>query len=81
MTLPLTKPIAPVSVEQQLECGKTKIVKTFTPPAGGQYHITLTVPTNARAAIFRLTSKVAANTHSVKHGFATFSLPLPVTLG
>lgn len=81
VVLPLTKPISPVSVEQQLECGKTKIVKTFTPSAGGRYHITLTVPANARAAIFRLTSKVAANKHSVKHGFATFSLPLPVTLG
>ncbi len=81
VTLPLTKPIAPVIVEQQLECGKTTIVKTFTPPASGHYHITLTVPANARAGIFRLTSKVAANEHSVKHGFATFSLPLPVTLG
>jgi hypothetical protein len=81
VTLPLTKPIAPVSVEQQLECGKTTIVKTFTPSASGRYHITLTVPANAKAAIFRLTSKVAANKHSVKHGFATFSLPLPVTLG
>jgi hypothetical protein len=81
VTLPLTKPIAPVIVEQQLECGKTTIVKTFTPPANGRYHVTLTVPANAKAGIFRLTSKVAANTHSVKHGFATFSLPLPVTLG
>jgi hypothetical protein len=79
--LPLTKPIAPVTVEQQLECGKTTIVKTFTPSAGGRFDITLTVPANAKAAIFRLTSKVAANKHSVKHGFATFSLPLPVTLG
>jgi hypothetical protein len=81
VTLPLTKPIAPVIVEQQLECGKTTIVKTFTPPASGRYHITLTVPTNAKAGIFRLTSKVAASKHSVKHGFATFSLPLPVVLG
>jgi DNA-binding beta-propeller fold protein YncE len=81
LTLPLTKPIAPVLVEQQLECGKTTIVKTFTPPASGRFHITLTVPANARAGIFRLTSKIAANEHSVKHGFTTFSLPLPVALG
>jgi hypothetical protein len=81
VTLPLTKPIAPVIVEQQLECGKTTVVKIFTPPTSGRYHITLTVPANARAGIFRLTSKVAANKHSVKHGFATFSLPLPITLG
>jgi hypothetical protein len=81
VTLPLTKPIAPVTVKQELECGKTTIAKTFTPSASGRYRITLTVPTNAKAAIFRLTSKVAANEHSVKHGFTTYSLPLPVTLG
>ena len=81
VTPPLTKPIAPVTVEQQLECGKTTVAKTFTPSAGGRFEITVTVPSNARAAIFRLTSKVAANKHSVKHGFTTFSLPLPVALG
>jgi hypothetical protein len=81
VTLPLTAPVAPVVVEQQLECGKTTIAKTFTPPASGRFDITLTVPANARAGIFRLTSKVAANKHAVKHGFATFSLPLPATLG
>jgi hypothetical protein len=81
LTPPLTKPIAPVTVEQQLECGKTTIVKTFTPSASGRFDITLTVPSNAKAAIFRLTSKVAANKHSITHGFTTFSLPLPVAIG
>jgi len=81
VTLPLTKPLAPVVIEQQLECGKTTIAKTFTPPASGRFHITLTVPANAKAGIFRLMSKVAANKHSVKHGFSTFSLPLPVLFG
>ena len=81
LTLPLTKPIAPVVVEQQLECGKTTIAKTFTPAANGRFQITLTVPANAKAGIFRLTSKVAANKHSVTHGFTTFSLPLPVAIG
>ena len=80
VTLPLTKPIAPVVIEQQLKCGKTTIAKTFTPPASGRFRITLTVPADAKAGIFRLTSKVAANKHSVKHGFTTFSLPLPVVL-
>ena len=81
VTPPLTKPVAPVTVEQQLECGKTTVVKTFTPSASGRFDITVTVPANAKAAIFRLTSKVAANKHSVTHGFTTFSLPLPVALG
>jgi len=81
VTLPLTKPIAPVVVEQQLQCGKIKIVKSFTPPASGRFQITVTVPANAKAGIFRLTSKVAVNAHAVKHGFTTFSLPLPVAIG
>jgi hypothetical protein len=81
VTLPLTKPIAPIVVEQQLQCGKIKIVKSFTPPASGRFQISLTVPANAKAGIFRLTSKVAVNAHSVKHGFTTFSLPLPVAIG
>jgi hypothetical protein len=81
VTLPLTKPVTPVVVEQQLECGKTTVVKTFIPSASGHFNITLTVPATARAGIYRLTSKVAANAHAVKHGFTTFSLPLPVALG
>ncbi len=81
ITLPLTKPIAPVTVEEQLECGKAKNVKTFTPPASGRFHIMVTVPASAKAGIFRLKSKVAANRHATSHGFATYSLPLPVALG
>jgi hypothetical protein len=81
ITPPLTKPIAPVVVEQQLECGKTTIAKTFTPPANGRFDVTVAVPVDARAGIFTLKSKVAANTHSLHHGFTTYSLPLPVSLG
>jgi alpha-tubulin suppressor-like RCC1 family protein len=78
---PLTKPIAPVLVEQQLECGVTTIAKTFTPSASGRFHITLTVPAGARAGLYRLRSKVAANAHANREGFSTYSLPLPVALG
>jgi DNA-binding beta-propeller fold protein YncE len=81
VTPPLTKPIAPIVVEQQLECGRTTIVKRVTPPANGRFHITLTVPAGARAGIYRLKSSVAANLHATKHGFTTFSLPLPIALG
>jgi hypothetical protein len=80
VTLPLTKPVAPVVVEQQLECGKTTIVKTFRPPASGRFHVTVSVPGAARAGIYTLKSKVAANRHATSHGFTTYSLPLPVTL-
>jgi FG-GAP repeat len=81
LTRPLTKPIAPVVVEQQLECGRTTIVKRFTPPANGRFRVTVTVPASARAGIFTLKSKVAANARSTRHGFTTYSLPLPAILG
>jgi hypothetical protein len=81
VTLPLTKPVAPIVVEQQLECHKTTIVKRITPPASGRFHITVTVPTIAKAGIYTLKSSVAANAHSTRHGFTTYSLPLPVVLG
>ena len=43
--------------------------------------MTVTVPANARAAIFTLKSSVAANAHATRHGFTTYSLPLPAALG
>jgi kumamolisin len=79
--LPLAKPIATVIVEEQLECGKTTIAKTFVPPANGRLHIALTVPAAARAAIFRLKSSVATKGHAMSHSSTAYSLPLPVSLG
>ncbi len=81
VTRPLTKPISPVTVEQQLQCGKTQIVKSFTPSASGRFQISLTVPAGAKAAVYRLESKVAVNAHAGGHGFTTDSLPLPVVIG
>lgn len=78
---PLTKPIAAVSVQQELECGKTTTVKRIIPPASGRFHITLSVPAGAKAGIYRLKSSVAENPHTTKHGFTTFSLPLPALFG
>jgi hypothetical protein len=76
---PLTKPVAPIDVDQTLECGKTTIVKKFTPPASGRFHVTLSVPAAAKAGIYRLSSTVR-ETAADKRGFPTFSLPLPVIL-
>jgi CSLREA domain-containing protein len=78
---PLTRPIAPVVLEQELECGKPTVLKRFTPPRSGRYRVTVSVPAGTSAAVFRLKSSVAADARSVKHGFATFSLPLPVVIG
>jgi hypothetical protein len=77
---PLTEPVAAIAVQQELECGKTSVVERVKPSASGRFHITLTVPSAAKAGIYRLTSTVRENTHS-KQGFATYSLPLPAVLG
>lgn len=77
---PLTRPVAPVAIEQELECGKPTIVRRFIPPRSGRYRVTLSVPVGTKAAIFRLRSSVAANARALRHGFATYSLPLPVAI-
>jgi DNA-binding beta-propeller fold protein YncE len=77
---PLAKPVAAIRVEQELECGKTSIVKQVKPSAGGRFRIVLTVPSQAKAGIYRLGSTVRENAGS-KKGFATYSLPLPAVLG
>ena len=80
VTPPLTKPIATVTVEQQLECGRTTRILTFKPAANGSFRVSIKVPAAAKAGIYRLASTVRETTHS-RHGFATYSLPLPVVLG
>jgi DNA-binding beta-propeller fold protein YncE len=77
---PLSKPIALVTVQQQLECGATTTVGSFKPSASGHFHITLKVPAIAKAGLYRLISSVTEKPGS-KHGFTTYSLPLPVILG
>ena len=81
VTLPLTKPVAPVVVEQQLECRDTTIADRFIPSRSGRFRIAITVPTAARVAVYTLKTAVAGNSHSLSHGFTTYSLPLPVLLG
>jgi len=77
---PLRKPVASVSVQQQLECGKARTVGTFKPSRDGHFRITLKVPAVAKAGLYTLTSSVVAKP-GARHGFATYSLPLPVLLG
>jgi len=77
---PLTKPIARITVQQELECGRTTVVAHVTPSSSGRFRVTVTVPAAAKAGVYRLTSTVRDNTHS-KQGFATYSLPLPAAFG
>ncbi len=77
---PLAKPIATVTVEQQLECGRMTRVLTFKPAANGSFNVRIKVPAAAKAGIYRLMSTVRESTGS-RRGFATYSLPLPVVLG
>ena len=69
-----------MSVQQQLECGKVTTVGTFKPSRDGHFRITLKVPAVAKAGLYTLTSSVVAKP-GARHGFATYSLPLPVLLG
>jgi hypothetical protein len=78
---PLTKPIGAVTVEQQLECGKSAKVLTFTPPASGRFHVTIGgIPAAAKAGIYRLATSVLPSP-GARRAFGTYSLPLPVPLG
>lgn len=78
---PLTKPTAPIAVEQELECGHSTVVTSFVPQANGRFSVSLPVPGRTGAVIYRLTSRVAANAHARGRGFATSSLPLAAVLG
>jgi DNA-binding beta-propeller fold protein YncE len=77
---PLTEPVARITVQQQLECGRTTVVSHVTPSSSGRFRITVTVPAAAKAGVYRLISSVRENTHSTR-GFATYSLPLPAAFG
>lgn len=77
---PLAKPLATVTISQQVECGKTTVVARVKPSASGSFKVMLPVPTGAPGAIYRLTSSVAPSRGS-RHSFATYSLPLPAVFG
>jgi uncharacterized membrane protein YgcG len=77
---PLAKPVATVTVSQQVECGKTTVVARAKPSASGAFEVTLPAPAGAQGARYRLTSSVAQSRGS-RHSFATYSLPLPAVLG
>ena len=77
---PLSKPVGAVTVEQELECGKSTKALTFTPPASGRFHVTVDgIPANAKAGIYRLTTSVLPSP-GAHRAFRTYSLPLPVPL-
>ncbi|HEY3760078.1 MAG TPA: fibronectin type III domain-containing protein [Solirubrobacteraceae bacterium] len=76
---PLAKPVATVTVSQQVDCGKTTVVARARPSANGDFKVTLPAPAGAQGARYRLTSSVAQSRGS-RHSFATYSLPLPAVL-
>src|ERR1700722_15152457 len=80
VVLPLPKPIATITVRQQVECGATSVVARVKPSASGRFKVTLPVPASAHGALYRLTSSVGQSSGS-GHSFATYSLPLPAVFG
>jgi hypothetical protein len=77
---PLASPVAEVAVEQQIACGATKRLLSFKPSRSGRFRVSIPAPAGAKAAIYRLSTKVRETTRS-PHAFATYSLPLAVALG
>ena len=77
---PLGEPIQPVVVKRRLSCGRYRVVKRFTPPASGQFRITLDGPPSRQAAAYRLQTRVRKFSSNPKL-FPTFTLPRYVDLG
>jgi alpha-tubulin suppressor-like RCC1 family protein len=72
---PLGKPLPVIDVEQQLTCGGgARLVAQLKPIASGRFIARVAAPAGARAALYRLSTKVRESTSSRKL-FATASLP------
>ena len=76
---PLGAPIQPVIVKRRLSCGRYQVVKRFTPPASGQFRITLAGPPRSQAAAYRLQTRVRKFVSNPKL-YPTFTLPRYVDL-
>jgi YVTN family beta-propeller protein len=73
---PLTTPTATIAVQQELKCGRNRVVGYARPGTTGRFRITFTAPRAAHAGIYRLSSSVLSVAGSTQQ-FATYSLPLP----
>jgi hypothetical protein len=76
---PLGAPVQRVVVKRRLSCGRYRVVKRFTPPAGGRFRVTLAGPPSRQAAVYRLQTRVRKFTTNPKL-FPTFTLPRYVDL-
>jgi hypothetical protein len=77
---PLTKPVASILVGESTSCSGSHNIARVTPTASGTYRVTIRAPTDAQAAIYRLTTKVRGASQS-RATFTTYSLPEAVGLG
>jgi hypothetical protein len=77
---PLTRPLARVVVKRRVSCGRWKVVRRFTPRAGGRFRVALPRPREGHAAVYRMRTRVRYRTGVAKR-FPTFTLPRYVDLG
>ena len=77
---PLARPVATVTVSQQVACGKTTVVMRFKPGPGGRFRLTLPAPVGGTGVIYRLSTSVRHSAASSRVS-PTFSLPLPTIIG
>ena len=63
---PLGAPVQQVIVKRRLSCGRYRVVKRFTPPADGEFRVTLPGPPSSQAAVYRLRTRVRKFTTNPK---------------
>jgi uncharacterized delta-60 repeat protein len=76
---PLAKPIATISVQQQVTCTRRVTVAHLRPAANGHFHFTFAAPAGQAAAVYRLATQVRKTVRRART-FPTFSLPEPVDI-
>jgi hypothetical protein len=79
VTLPLTRPLASITLTRVVSCKKLETVTRFKPKRDGTFRITVAAPTGQDAAVYRLSTRVRRTANS-KTTSPTFTLPRGVNL-
>lgn len=76
---PLGEPISKITVKRRLSCTKSEVVGSATPRKDGSFSVTVDAPKGAKAAVYRLSTKVRKFASNPKL-FPTYTLPRAVNL-
>jgi hypothetical protein len=67
-------------LERRVTCTRLATVSRFRPRPNGAFRVTVPVPSDASAAVYRLRTKVRASTHGSRLS-STFTLPRAIGFG